>query len=150
MTMELGACQALSLCNFERHVDCPKFECRKCAWVLTMRFTLFFLSLEFGYNCQYLCSFFPFKNTRTHVYRFQCTDNSYLVLSWLFWWQANINIGWIKTDAIAMCPCCLSVNGHMAAHDSALFLFGFVVLCLLEHIMKTVQHQSNKQDDAAM
>lgn len=22
---ELGACQALSLCNFEHHIDCPKF-----------------------------------------------------------------------------------------------------------------------------
>lgn len=55
---ELGTCQALSLCNFEHHVDMPEVLNVQNVFVLQYDYTLFFLSLRVQFhNCQYHCFF---------------------------------------------------------------------------------------------
>lgn len=72
-------------------------------FVLQYDYTLFFLSLRVQFhNCQYHCSFFPFITERMFT-DFHCWM-LFTLCCHGYWDDKQINIGWIKTDAIAICP----------------------------------------------
>lgn len=129
---ELGACQALSLCNFEHHVDCPKFwMSRMCRFYNTITPYSFYPS---GFSSIIASTIVLFsllsQNACLQIFIAECSFPCVVMAIWMTSkYKHRLNKDWCHSYM----SYCLSANGHMAIWLHILLFTDLLFLCLLFH-----------------
>lgn len=129
---EFGACQALSLCNFEHHVDCPKFwMSRMCRFYNTITPYSFYPS-EFSSIIASTIVLFSLlsQNACLQIFIAECSFPCVVMAIWMTSkYKHRLNKDWCHSYM----SYCLSANGHMAIWLHILLFTDLLFLCLLFH-----------------